>query len=525
MAVRETINDLWDIVQSPLTKIHPDDEIINVSAATKRIAFAYERFRNTLEPDEEDILRRNAIFRILERRLPEGRPPEVTAEQLLQELMRGNYIQPVSKRFADHIATRLIRIQQVLTTLDPALHQWFLHVVAVVIDRDCYPRIKDEALIEIMYQDTYRRVEWVDDMVAVAERPVQLFLACHRALFEADDFELAYHYFKRQFPTWNGDSFDGEAAADIAHGLPLFFQTMQAAVNHLRRDRLARLLRPAAVPYRVLRDIQVEPDSQAILPDQKKIAELVGIVVSARLDKIRSRMNKRAWNSILFLFMTKTILAFLIEIPYEVFLLHQFHLFALGTNILFHPVLLLFLATTVRLPGEKNTDRVVEDVLKLIDGEVPLPTIVLRPARRYGPITWTGFALLYVVIFLALFWGLFSLLDLIGFSLVAMFMFVMFLGLVTFLAFRIRGSLADMVIVPHRAGAVATLFGFLSLPVLEFGRWLAVHIQELNVALFFMDRVLEAPFKILIDVSEEWFDFVRERREEITWLPAQRAGN
>jgi hypothetical protein len=30
-----------------------------------------------------------------------------------------------------------------------------------------------------------------------------------------------------------------------------------------------------------------------------------------------------------------------------------------------------------------------------------------------------------------------------------------------------------------------------------------------------MDRILEAPFKLLIDVTEEWFDFVRDRREEI----------
>ncbi len=515
MEPREAINDLWDVLPPPLTQVGPDDEVIDVSAATKRIAFAYERFRNTLEPDEEDILRRNAIYRILERRLPEGRPAQVTAEQLLQELMRGNYIQPVSKRFAEHIASRLVRTELILSSLAPELHEWFLHVVAVVIDRDCFPRVKDEALVEIMYQDTYRRVEWVDNIVAEDKRPVQLFLACHRALFQADDFELTYHYFRRQFRAWDSDSFTESDAHKIAKDLPQFFTSMEEAIHHPSRDRLARLLKPAAVPYRVLRQMVTDPETKEALRDQEQLESLARSATNEKLSKMRGRMNKRAWNSILFLFLTKTILALLIELPYEVLLLQEFHALALTTNILFHPLLLFFLATTVRLPGSKNTDRIVEDLEKVVEGEIALPTIVMRPARQYGAVTWTGFAIIYVLLFLFLFWGLFSLLEVIGFSLVAMFMFVMFLGLVTFLAFRIRRSLSEMIILPASSGAISTLFGFLTLPVLEFGRWLAVHIQELNVALFFMDRVLEAPFKILIDVSEEWFSFVRERREEI----------
>ena len=366
-----------------------------------------------------------------------------------------------------------------------------------------------------MYQDSYRRVEWVDNIVAEEKRPVQLFLACHRALFQADDFELTYHYFRRQFPIWDDGEFDEADARRVAREIPRFFSSMEEAIHHPSRDRLARLLRPAAVPYRVLRDMQADPDAKELLNDKDKLETITRSVTNERLNKMRGRMNKRAWNSILFLFFTKTILAFLIEVPYEVFLLQEFHLLALAANILFHPLLLFFLATTVRLPSGKNTERIVEDIEKIVGGEVALPTIVLRPSRRYGAVTWTGFALIYVVLFLLLFWGLFSLLELVNFSLVAMFMFVMFLGLVTFLAFRIRRSLSEMIILPARSGTVSTFFSFLTLPVLEFGRWLAVHIQELNVALFFMDRVLEAPFKILIDVTEEWFSFVRERREEI----------
>ncbi len=490
----------------------PHEEHIHVSPVTKRVAFAYERFRNTLEPDEEDILRRKAIHRILERRLAEDRSPTVGAEQLLQELIRANYIEPVSRRFSEHISTRLTRAKAIMDHLDPNLHDWFLRLVAVTIDRDLYPRTREEALVQLMYEDTIERMQWVDDLVAEADRKTQIYMASHRALFEADDFEITYHYFRTTYPAWNESHFSGEDATSIAQQLPQFYSHIQEALSHGARDRLSRLLRTAAVPYRITRDVLTRPNA---LTTAEALKAATKEAVTERARKIRGRMNKRAWHSILFLFFTKTILAFLIEVPYEVFLLAHLHVGALAANIAFHPLLLFFLATTARLPGESNTERIVEEVYKVVTGESPLPTIIVRQPRHYGPITWAAFALLYVVLFLFLFWGLFTLLDWLEFSLIAMFMFVMFLGLVSFLAIRIRRSISAVRIIAARESAFGALLTFLSLPVLEFGRWLATHISQLNVALFFMDRILEAPFKILIDIVEEWFTFVRERKEEI----------
>ncbi len=512
MNIRPPITQLLTY-QPPLNSApSPHEEHIHVSPVTKRVAFAYERFRNTLEPDEEDILRRKAIHRVLERRLAEDRSPTVAAEQLLQELMRANYIQPVSRRFAEHIATRLTRTKAILEHLDPALHNWFLRLVAVTIDRDLYPRLREEALVQLMYQDTVERAQLVDDLVADADRETQIYMACHRALFEADDFEITYHYFKNNFSAWNGPHFTNAEALPIGQQLPQFYSHIHQALNHPARDRLSRLLRATAVPYRITRDVITSPNA---LTTTEALRAATKDAVTERSRKIRARMNKRAWHSILFLFFTKTILAFLLEVPYEVLFLPHLHLGALFANIAFHPLLLFTLATTARLPGEANTNRIVDEVEKVVTGDSPLPTIIIRRARQYGAITWAGFALLYVVLFLFLFWGLFSLLDWLNFSLIAMFMFVMFLGLVSFLAIRIRRSISAIRIIPVRESAIGALITFLSLPVLEFGRWLATHISQLNVALFFMDRILEAPFKILIDIVEEWFTFVRERKEEI----------
>lgn len=512
MDIRPQITQLLTYALPSAETSGAGEEVLHVSLAIKRIAFAYERFRNTLEPDEEDILRRKAIHRILERRLAEDRSPAVTAEQVLQELMRANYIEPVTRRFADHIGVRLTRTKAIMKYLDPALHRWFLHLAAVTIDRDIYPRTREEALVQIMYHDTYERVEWIDNLVAPDDRAIQLYLASHRALFEADDYEITYHYFVNKFPVWNAPADHAHKATHIAGELPDFYLHIQKALNHSARDRLSRLLRAPAVPYRITRDVIGQPGA-LVSPEALQSATREAIIERSR--RIRQRMNKRAWHSILFLLFTKTILTLIIEVPYELLFLPSLHLGALASNIAFHPLLLFFLATTARLPDHSNTERIVEEVRKVVTGEAPLPTIIIRQPRVYGAATWAFFALLYVTLFLCLFWGLFIILDLMQFSLVAMFMFVMFLGLVSFLAIRIRRSVSAIRILPLRESVVGSLITFLSLPVLEFGRWLAMHISQLNIVLFFMDRILEAPFKILIDVIEEWFTFVRERKEEI----------
>ncbi len=490
-----------------------EEEMIQVSAATKRVAFAYERFRNTLEPDEEDILRRRAIFRILVRRLLEDKPAEILAEQLLQELIRANYISPVPRSLAQHIGKRLDRAKIIRDGLNSSLEEWFLNIVAVSIDRDIFPRRQEEAFVQLMYQDSSRRTEWVDDLVSPKEQPTQLYIGCHRALFEADDYEISWHYFINHFPAWNAVETADSDLATLRKNLTQFYSHIRHATQHPSRGRIARILRPVAVSYRITRDVL--GGEEADISSLQDVERLTREAIEKRTRRVRSRMNRRAWNSILFLFFTKTIVAFLLEVPYEAYLLGEVHLPSLAINILFHPIILFFAATSARLPGARNADMIVDQVHKIVSGSGQLPTIVMRRTRSYGALTWALFALIYVVLFLFLFWGVFSVLALLKFSLVAMFMFLMFLGLVTFLAARIRRSVVEVRVIPRREGALGATIGFLSLPAIEFGRWLALNVSKVNVPLILMDRVLEAPFKIFIDIMEEWFSFVRDRREEI----------
>ncbi|MGH9858280.1 MAG: hypothetical protein ACRD4B_10590, partial [Acidobacteriota bacterium] len=131
-------------------------------------------------------------------------------------------------------------------------------------------------------------------------------------------------------------------------------------------------------------------------------------------------------------------------------------------------------------------------------------------------ITSAVFSFFYTFFFISLFYGIFLVLQAFEFSIIAMVLFVMFLGLTSFLALRIRRSVADIQVVPTREGLISSLVTFVSLPILRFGHWLATNISQINILIFIMDLIIEAPFKLFIDVIEEWFIYVREKKEEIT---------
>ena len=508
----QVLRGIWQGAEYPAPQ--EGEEVIEVSAATRRIAGAYERFRNTLEPEEADILRRNAIYRVLERRLDQNRSSEDVAVALIQELIRANYIEAPPKRLAFRVAQDITRARVVLDTLDRKYHAWFLSLVAVSIDRYLHTHDKQEVLAHLMYNDTYQRASWMDDLVSEKERGAQLYIGCYRVLFAADDYEISYTYFNRRFPAWHDPNVTEANIAAVARDLPEFYSEVQRIVNHGARHRLHRLLRPVAVPYRVLYDL-LQSKKPEIWQSNSGLESTARDVIRARTASIRSRMNRRAWHSILFLLFTKTILTGLVEYPYEVAVLREVHWGALLTNIFFHPFLLLFAASTARLPGSVNSEHVMDQLRRVVTGTGELPTIILHRSRRYGVLGLSGLALIYTLVFVGIFWALFALLDALNFSLVAMLLFVIFLGLVVFLSFRIRRAVEEIRLVKRRDGFVSTLFSFVSLPILEFGRWLAENIQNINIILFFMDRVLEAPFKLLIDIIEDWFSFVRERKEEI----------
>ncbi|MFQ6611218.1 MAG: hypothetical protein ACE5D7_10550, partial [Fidelibacterota bacterium] len=56
---------------------------------------------------------------------------------------------------------------------------------------------------------------------------------------------------------------------------------------------------------------------------------------------------------------------------------------------------------------------------------------------------------------------------------------------------------------------------FFTLPIIQLGKWLSVNIAKINVFVFILDFLIEAPFKVVIQLIEDAVGYLKEKKEEI----------
>jgi len=47
------------------------------------------------------------------------------------------------------------------------------------------------------------------------------------------------------------------------------------------------------------------------------------------------------------------------------------------------------------------------------------------------------------------------------------------------------------------------------------GKWLSSNVSKVNIFIFVFDFIIEAPFKVLVEVAEDWTRYVKERKDNM----------
>ena len=271
--------------------------------------------------------------------------------------------------------------------------------------------------------------------------------------------------------------------------------------------------------FHVLSDIAREkPEAFAVAiqgRDTTSIDAAVTRAAQARYDAFRTKLKRTVVRAALFLLFTKSILAVLVELPYEIFVLKTTDYLPLAVNILFPPVLLMLIGLSVRIPKSKNTKRILEELHALL-GVGSEFAMIFKRKRPWGRgALWWIFNTLYLAILLLTILVVASVLRSFEFKGLSIFFFIFFLSLVAYFGLRIRNTRRELVVIDLSRGFLGTLADMLFLPIVRAGRWVALRAPRVNIFLFFFDFIIEAPFKAAIDIVESWLAFLREKQEEI----------
>lgn len=476
---------------------------------------AYEKVRTLLDYQEERFIRRLASRRILNRLiLLEARREGIGAE-LVGELVRASYLDP-----------RIVP-EDVIARIDDCLTPYLKAIPSVAGAAVATERIKQQrrllgiaaAQIEDLMRPPYVEAVLVDGLAAdiatyltnPGERQAQQLAL---ATFLNADAELLVWRLEGASGSELWKHFQADPA-EVVGRLLAELDRLEELLRSEHFEAQVRRFRRLVPPYRLLTEItDLNPDViETLLRNDSALDLTLKDIAQQRMARSKERIRRSMLQATLYLFVTKIIIGLGIEVPYDQFVSGHIVVLPLVINVLTPPALMIIASLGIRPPGTENLALLLERTKYLLRGEAlpKLPMVAKQSRNGSNVLFWLFFAALYLAVFGGLIWLLAGL----GFNTVSILVFLFFVSVVGFFAFRIRANAKELAIISERSPFPFAIVDFLALPLLQVGRRLSHTVRQLNVILFVMDFLIEAPFKLFLRVIEDWFAFLREKREEL----------
>ncbi|MFZ2803901.1 MAG: hypothetical protein WA001_01635 [Patescibacteria group bacterium] len=498
----------------------PEGARINVHAAVSRFSLLYERIRNAVDYKDDHLLRKAAITRILNRQLILERNPDAIARHLVRELIAARYLPngELSESIADDVAVRIRKYLAVerCRVGSNAHIAWLRGVLSAEIEELLVDATQQKALVTFLYERLADRVKVTGAEMSETDLRLQVYIACYRTLLKADDEVLGYKLLRAYMPEWLRPSEWIERPQAVAERLVGVERRVRLSLTHPLASKFQRTVKPWAVALNILRDVLAENVDEAgvLLEKPEAMHAAVTRIAEKRYEEAKTRLRRGAARATVYLLITKMLLAFAIEVPLEYLWYQHVAIPALVINLLFPPTLMFFVGLLIHVPGKDNTARLQANVDLLLSAQ-GVPMREIRVPRKHSFAGSFLLQLAYAFLFVVIFGGIGLMLIALHFTWVSALIFLFFLCVVSFFAFRLRMNAREYVIVEGKDTLGSLFMDFVSLPILRAGRLLSRGISRLNVFLFFFDFLFEAPFKMFLTVLEEWFAFIKEKREEL----------
>jgi len=500
---------------------------IEIGDTLSKMAFFYEKIRNAIDYQEEHLLRKNAVLRILKRRFVSGIDTNLIAEPLIKELIQGGYL-PNNHLPESKIQEVTVIINKYAALINQIYHihnrsdrrqifKWLISLCACEIEENLGYNITNHALIDFMYHLMDKRIVIRGSKIKPEVRNIQIYISILRTLMRYDTDMLSYHIFLYYFPEWfhlNHSSLEKIAL----HIYKIKFKVKLQLENPLG-ERLNRIMRKYMAIFTIFKDLVKKDPSTAVhlVQDIEELQTAVKKACNNKYQEIKAKLKRTSVRSIIYIFLTKMLIALILEIPYELYIEQsQLNFLPLGINIAFHPLLLFIIALVIRVPSEENTRKIFTGIKNIVYDypEKNVQHYIKPPAKRGWFVTWLFrffYLLTYVVTFGTIIFALYTL----HFNIISIMLFLLFLSLVTFFGLKVRQGANELLVMDERPGMISAFLTFLLIPIIRAGRWISVKFSKINVFVFFFDIFIEAPFKLLIDVFEDWSTYIKEKREEI----------
>jgi hypothetical protein len=490
-------------------------EKVNVVGAGGALTAAYEQLRNAAENTEEHLLLQNAIRRFYKQQFI-ARDEALVREsgnELAVELTFAGYVPndsltkpqlaAISRLASSHYEAYETLLARRTVSADVSTG-WILDTLAVEVEAAINSHRTDTAFIDVAYtyfESTISYESMAQKSMPQDEYGGAMFAAIHKALLKSDKAVIRTGLLHRyQISVENLDAYVS------------FNQKIDQLMESPATDMLYHMIDRQGAPFRIIRHmIESREDFVSLLSRRGAFLEAFEQQINNEYNNITHRINRAIVRSVIFLIITKFIIGIAIEVPYDLWAHSAIIWQPLLINLFFPPLYMIMLRLTHTLPGYANTSALIDRVDTMLYGEKVVLVKRQLAGRRYGPVFSAIYVLLSLVVFGAVMW----LLLMLGFSLVHIVIFFIFISAASFLGFRLSRLIRELEIVRSSSNGLTFVRDIIYLPFVVVGQWMSDKYSRVNIVTIILDMLIELPLKTVLRLIRQWGAFIDERKDRI----------
>ncbi len=507
----------------------------------------YEKIRKVVDWKEENALRRGAITRGLKRNLVSqfyGLSKEYTkaqnakiAQALVFELMRSGYFnnELINTAKVEMVADIVFKYAAILQEINNQKSQsasrkdakekikfqtWILQIASCELESCLAPNYRMQALADFMITVMRQRIKLIPkDFIDPVLQEKYILISCWRALFEADDYLVAYKLMVQQYPQLlKSETLNQTNSADA------FFQAKLTLYQELSAKEARPFLRLANkydAAFRLIGDINKKidysrvEDGEKAWSDEAAIKKSFQTIYDSRYKSLKKRLLRTSLWTTLSILAANAFSVAAIEGPLAALAGLDFTWFSIAMDILIPSIAMFFLVIVIRPPVPENKDLVWQEIDKTVFAQTKEDTYEIRQRGKIINKTLQGF--FYISTFIAGAIGLFAMykaFEISGLPWTSIYLNVVYLTMVLFASLNIRHKATELTVY-EKSSFFDFILDIFSIPLARIGQWFSKKWKEYNIFSVFFSLLVDAPLSLFISFIEDWRDFLKEKKSEI----------
>lgn len=506
-----------------------EGSVSDVHPMTQKAALWYEKVRNSIDYGEGDQIRRRAVERLLKRRIIFETDEHIGAN-LLEDLVTAGYIEqalasPVNAAGVDFIVKKYTSLLASVKDADSSesfssFKKWTRSMAAIEIYKLLFPDILNRKTLEIWLSALKDSIK-ADPSIDRERFHSSLYFAALRSLLEKSNPELNYAGLEEAYPKWTELGANDEVyelnimAQEFGPRIYDLFKTIDEKIKDPLVWHIMKKIKNSRISIEIIRDIinAYGERSRDVLSDKTKLNAEIRNNLASKYSKLSDIVRQNGRRAILYILITKVAMALAIEVPLDKVLLGSVNNFALAVNIIVPPLLLLIMTRWSLGLDKANTERIQKTTEHMVHGsheKIVLPASAGVTDVTFGVAIFNGF--FYVITFSIII----GILVAFNFSFISMVLFMSFLALVCYFGTRVRGAASRWRYDIHKKDSLSLIARLLVFPIMRLGRWLTESFSTINFFVFFMDMIIETPFRLVLAEFNNFMNFVKDRAEDVS---------